>query len=260
MEHAAPTGIFDVTEADFDRLVVERSRTLPVVVDFWAEWCAPCRALGPVLERAVAARAGKVELAKVDVDSNQPLAARHRVQGIPAVKAFRDGTVADEFTGALPQAEVERFLDSLVPSEGEELAARAVASGDESELRRALESDPRQAQAAAGLARLLLRRGETAEALAVVEPVAPTDFVCAGLAARARLELDGDAEASEAFSALDEGDLERGLELLQEAVAAASEAERRDRLRQVMVGVFTDLGVDDPLAREHRRRLATALS
>src|SRR5919112_4034075 len=109
--------IRDVGEADFERLVIERSRQVPVVVDFWAEWCAPCRALGPTLERAIEGRKGAVELAKVDVDSNAALAARYGVQGIPAVKGFRDGQVAADFTGAVPAPEVERFLDGLAPSE-----------------------------------------------------------------------------------------------------------------------------------------------
>ena len=259
MEPAATPAVFDVAAADFDRLVLERSHTLPIVVDFWAQWCAPCRSLGPVLERAVSARAGKVELAKVDVDANGALAARHRVQGIPAVKAFRDGQVVDEFTGALPAPEVERFLDALVPTEAEELASLAADAGDEEGLRRALELDSRQAPAAIALARLLLARGEPDAVLEVAEPLASTDFLCAQLAARARLELGGDPPA-EAFAALDEGDHARALELLQEAVATAVDAERRDLLRQVMVGVFTELGVDHPLAREHRRRLAAALS
>ena len=113
------------------------------------------------------------------------VAARYQVQGIPAVKAFRDGAVASEFTGALPPAEVERFLDALVPSEAELLAAAAVASGDEEGLRRVLASDPRRVDAAVALGRLLLGRGEAAEALEVLEPVVASDFVAAGLAARA---------------------------------------------------------------------------
>lgn len=256
----SPTpAVFDVAEADFDRLVIERSHELPVVVDFWAEWCGPCRTLGPVLEKGVSKRAGRVELAKVDVDSNQALAARYRVQGIPAVKAFRAGAVASEFTGAAPPAQVASFLDALVPSEAEELAATAAASGDEDGLRRALELDPQQAGAAAHLAHLLLQRGEAAEALELLDPLAHTDFVCGGLAARAQLELSAEGAPAEAFAALDEGDPDRGLELLQEAVAGASSAERRDLLRRVMVGVFTELGSDSELARTHRRRLATAL-
>src|SRR3954451_10086984 len=152
-------AVFDVGEADFEERVVQRSRELPVVVDFWAEWCGPCKALSPALEQAASARAGRVELAKVDVDANQRLAPSFRVQGIPSVKAFRDGSVSAEFTGAIPPAEVERFFDKLLPSEADELAA-----GDEQSLRRALELEPNHAGAAVALARLLVQRGELDEA------------------------------------------------------------------------------------------------
>src|ERR1700738_412319 len=102
LRHAAFSTIrgMDVNESNFQSAVIERSHSVPVVVDFWAEWCGPCRQLGPVIERAVAARAGKVELAKLDVDSNPSLAQTYRIQGIPAVKAFRDGKVVSEFVGA----------------------------------------------------------------------------------------------------------------------------------------------------------------
>jgi len=261
MEASPTPAVIDVSDADFERLVIERSRELPVVVDFWAEWCAPCRTLGPVLERGVTARAGRVELAKVDVDANQGVAARYQVQGIPAVKAFRDGKVASEFTGALPPADVERFLDALVPSAEEELAAAAVAAGDEEGLRRVLEQDPRQVEAASMLARLLLARGAAADALEVLEQVAGSDFMATGLAARAQLELDNDAgEVASAFIAWDDGEQERALELLQDAVAgASSDPDRRDLLRRVMVGMFTELGPDSELAGRQRRRLASAL-
>src|SRR5688572_6043028 len=127
-----------VGEADFEQKVIARSRELPVVVDFWAEWCGPCRTLGPALEAAVAKRAGKVELAKVDTDANQRLAASFGIRSIPAVKAFRDGEVVAEFVGAQPPAAIETFLDGLVPSEAEALTE----AGDEESLRRALELDP----------------------------------------------------------------------------------------------------------------------
>ncbi len=259
MEASSPPAVFHVDEADFERLVIERSHELPVVVDFWAEWCAPCRQLGPVLERAVTERAGEVELAKVDTDANQGLAVRYGIQGIPAVKAFRDGEVADQFTGVLPSAQVERFLDTLIPSEADEATRAAIESGDEQALRRALTHDAREVSAAAALARLLLARGEAQEALATVRPVEAVDYVCGGLAARARLTLAGDAP-DQAFAALDEDDHARGLGHLQSAVSATDDAERRDLLRKVMVGLFTELGADSELSREHRRRLATTLS
>src|SRR5918911_3592233 len=158
----------DATEATFDTTVLQRSHELPVVVDFWAEWCGPCRALTPVLEQAVAERAGRVELAKVDTDANQRLAAAFRIQGIPAVKAFRDGKVVDEFVGAIPPAQVARFIDGLLPSEADAL----VAAGGEPELRRALELEPNRADARVALARLLRERGENDAALELLANVA----------------------------------------------------------------------------------------
>ena len=250
----------DVAEASFQSAVIERSSEVPVVVDFWAEWCGPCRQLGPALESAVDSRKGEVELAKVDVDSNQALAAEYQVQGIPAVKAFKDGKVIQEFTGAIPPAQIDAFLNSIVPSE----ADRLVDGGDEASLRRALELDPSHAPAAQQLGRLLLERGENDEAAELLE-AHPGDFIADGLAARARL-LSGGAngavadELGAAFTAWDAGEHEAALEGLQSAIEATEDADRRDQLRRVMVAIFTELGADHPLAREHRRRLAQALS
>ncbi len=245
--------VFDVGESDFERRVLERSRELPVVVDFWADWCAPCKQLTPALERAANERAGRVELAKVDVERNRGLQTAFCIQGIPAVKAFRDGRVAAEFTGALPPAEVERFFDALVPSEADELAG----SGEEADLRRALELDPSHPAARRDLGKLLLRRGEPEEAVELLDG-APFDFVVDGLLARAALA--GDSQLDSAFQAWDADDRAMALERLQEAFGGESDRERRDLIRRVMVALFTELGPDDPLAREHRRRLSAALN
>jgi putative thioredoxin len=211
----------DATDATFDDAVVERSKTVPVVVDFWADWCGPCRQLTPIIEAAVADTEGAVELVKVDVDQNPHVAMRYRVQGIPAVKAFRDGRLVDEFTGAVPRASVDSFLRGLLPSE----ADRLVELGDEASLRTALELEPGHAAARAALT---------------------------------RLESAGDPALGPGLTALEAGETERGLQLLLDALAGA-DAAVRDRIRQVMVGVFADLGQDHPLSAEYRRRLSSAL-
>ena len=249
----------DVSEANFQSAVLDRSHILPVVVDFWASWCGPCRQLGPLLERAANARAGKVELVKVDVDANPGLARAFRIQGIPAVKAFREGRVVAEFVGAQPPAAVEQFLESLIPSEADDLVTR----GDEESLRRAHELEPTRADAAVPLARILKSRGETDEALTVLARV-PGSFAADGLAARIGLERAAAISAqsavpdlSDAFAALDAGEHERALDLLLDAIPNADGA--RDDVRRVVVGVLDELGVEHPLARDARRRLASAL-
>lgn len=205
----------DVTEATFNQDVVERSKEVPVIVDFWAEWCGPCRTLGPAIEQAVNDRGGTVELAKVDVDSNQQLAAAFQVQGIPAVKAFINGEVVDEFTGALPPAQINEFLDRVIPPP---------------------EKTPEE----------------------IAEELNSNEFVVAGREARAELE-DSENPPAEAFKAWDDGDQEFALDLLQKEVEIA-DPDRRDLLRKVMVGYFTELGPTSELATTHRRRLATTLS
>ncbi len=244
--------VVDVTEATFDAEVLERSGQVPVVVDFWAEWCGPCRQLTPALESAANSREGDVVLAKVDTEANQALAQTFQIQGIPAVKAFRDGRVVSEFTGAQPPAAVERFFDALVPSEAEKLAG----AGDEASLRRALELEPGRADAAVPLARMLIARGDRDDARRVLDGVAG-DFQSDGLRARLALEDAGEPDLRDAFAALDAGQNERAIDLLIDAIPSADGA--KDEIRQVVVAVLDELGVEDPLARDARRRLASAL-
>jgi putative thioredoxin len=250
-----------VTEETFETEVLQRSRELPVVVDFWADWCGPCKALSPALEKAAAARAGNVALAKVDVDANPRLAALFRVQGIPAVKAFRDAEVVGEFVGAVPPPRVEAFFDSLIPSRGDEL----LDAGDELSLREASELEPRRADIAVALARARLERGAEDEALEAVEGH-DGDFAAAGIAARVRLTRAG--IAADAFAALDGGDRDAALASLLEALEGPaggngemelSPEDRRDLLRRAIVGILSDLDPTEPTVRAYRRRLAGAL-
>lgn len=255
--------VYDVNEASFQAEVLERSRTVPVLVDFWADWCAPCHALAPVLERAVQARGGEVVLARVDVDQNPRLAMAFQVQGIPAVKAFAGGRLVDEFVGAQPQNVVEQFLDGLLPSQADVAAAEAAnldPAEAEARYREILAEDPDNVPARVGLANLLLDRDEPAEAVDALRPVEHDPEAVQPLA-RARLALgsaDSGAEFGKAASRALDGQPEEALsELL--AVVREGPGQRRDRARELMLDVFRVLGDDHPLARRYRKDLTSAL-
>jgi putative thioredoxin len=240
----------DVTDATFQSEVIERSTQVPVVVDLWAPWCGPCRTLGPILEKVVDATEGQVVLAKVNVDENPQIATAFRAQSIPAVHAVIGGQRVDGFIGAYPEEVVERFVASLVPTEGEQELARLVASGDEASLRQALELEPGHPDAVLALAELLIDDGRTDEALALLARLPETEPVRL-LAARARLGQSGietngvDAVPSDDF----DDKLENLLPLVRDDEAA----------RQEFVDILEVMGPDDPRTAQYRRQLTSRL-
>lgn len=185
----------DVTDATFQSAVIDRSMTVPVVVDLWAEWCGPCKQLGPIIERVVAATDGQVELAKVDVDANPNIAQAFRVQSIPAVFAIKDGRPVDQFIGALPEAQVAEFVAKLLPTKEQTEVERLIEAGDEASLLAALELEPDHVEAVVSLAELYAGEERGAEALALLEriPESPDTRRVAALARRgpeAALDVD----------------------------------------------------------------------
>ena len=271
---------------DFDRDVLARSAEVPVVADFWAPWCAPCRALGPVLERLAAEHGGAFVLAKVNVDEVAGAAERFRVQSIPAVKGFRDGVMVGEFVGAQPEAVVRQFLASFLPTEADRLAGEGTTraeAGDavaaEAAFREALAHDPRHPRALVGLARLLAERGANDEALRLLERVSPSVPLAATaerLAAelRTRGGVDGDEPALRARVAADGADLDARLALgrvlaarqrWEAALAELLEVVRRSpgfadgAARKAMVDLFAVLGAGHPLTDRYRSELAKVL-
>jgi putative thioredoxin len=281
---AAPVTVKDVSESAFDTDVIARSREIPVVVDFWAAWCGPCRVLGPILEREVAALGGRVELVKVDTDKNPNLAARYNIQGIPAVKAFVGGEMTREFVGVQSADFLRRWLADLAPSPARQalavataLAAKNDRAAAESALRPLL-GDPEVRDAAAvALAAVLLdggRADDAEAALASVDPRSPQ--ADAADAARQRIAFARDAaafggrDAASAALARDPGNLEARFALAS-AHAAALEWEaalaellelvkrsrkfRDDGARKAMVAIFDHLGPQNPLVSEYRRQL-----
>jgi putative thioredoxin len=251
----------DVTEATFETDVIQRSMEVPVVVDFWADWCAPCHALAPVLERAVEARNGDVVLARVDVDANPMLAQVFQVQGIPAVKAISQGRLVGEFVGAQPPPYVERFLDSVAPRRTQPAPAPAASAQEAAAAWRAtLEEDPDNVQARVGLATLGLREGRIDEAEELLRPVAqaPEAERLASTIRLLRVAADESSPFAVAARQATDGAPGEALARLLGSVRASIGGDR-DRARELMLDVFRVLGDGDPLTQRYRRELMTAL-
>lgn len=235
----------DVTDATFERDVLDRSAVVPVVVDLWAEWCGPCRTLGPVIERVVAATDGRVELAKVDVDANPRVSATFNVQSIPAVFALKDRRIVDSFIGAVPEAQVKAFVDRLAPTLSE--PDRLVAKGDEASLRQALELDHDHPGAVVALADLLVDGGRIEEALELLKRLPETAEV-RRVAARARLASG---------TAATDGGGDVGIEERFESLLGRVKDD--ETARQEYLDMLELLGSDDPRTARYRRALTSRL-
>ncbi len=277
--------VIETGDRDFETAVIEGSKHTPMVVDFWAPWCAPCRTLGPLLERLAEEHRGAFVLAKVNVDESPGLSQALNVQSIPMVVGFRDGQVVAEFVGALPEAAVREFLAKVLPSEGDRLAAmgrQLLTAGKseraESTFRQALDLDARSDAALLGLASILAERSEYTEALLLLDRVRPgsarpdADRLAAEI--RIRQAGGGDEHALRAKLAADPGDLATRITLGQVLAAATRyrealqeylEVVRRDRTfrdgaaRKAMLDIFDLLGPGNEIVEHYRSELAKVL-
>ncbi len=281
------TYLVEVSEHNFATEVLERSKTVPVVVDFWAAWCGPCRMLGPILEKLAAEANGAFVLAKLDVDSNPALASQFRVQGIPAVKAFYNGQVVGEFTGALPEPQVRNFIEGLAPSPAELLTRQGVEWETTGQLavaaenyREALKEKPDHYPAMLGLGRTSLKLGQEEEGLAVLANIPAgvaerpeADALVATVQLRQETAGQDEAGLREKITANPNDLASRyslaGLLTLEERYPEALdeflEVVRRDRkfkedgARKAMLAIFTKLGDENPITRTYRQKLANVL-
>jgi len=255
--------VIEVSDADFATAVLEESKRRPVVVDFWADWCQPCKVLGPILEKVAEEHGGEFLLAKMDIDANPLTAQQFRVMSIPNVWAFVDGKAVDQFVGAVPEPTVREWIGPLLPTEADRGADRATEAEREGRYhdaergyREALWEDPANRAAALGLARVLAAREELDEARELAASLAPdpeAERLLAAIRVSEWVALPAATPLDEARRAASEGRWEEALGRMLEVVREDPEA------RQSMLDVFAVLGDDDPLVREYRQKLATAL-
>jgi putative thioredoxin len=234
------SGYIDVTDATFQTEVIDRSKSVAVVVDLWAPWCGPCKTLGPILEQTTAATDGKVVLAKVNVDENPAISQAFQVQSIPAVFALRDGQVVDGFVGAYPEHVVKEFVAGLMPTEEQQTVAKLLAEGTEGAFRAALELEPGNEDAIVGLGELLVARGETDEALGLLARIPESDRT-RRVAALARVNLAPDDDHDATLLAL--------LDSVKEDEAA----------RQQFLDILELMGPNDPRTAGYRKQLTARL-
>ena len=278
--------ITDVGAADFEEQVLVRSETTPVVVDFWAPWCAPCRSLGPVLERLAEEFTGQFVLAKVDIDRNPELAAHYGIRSIPAVLGFVGREIRSEFRGAQPEAPVRRFVQALLPTEADQRARQgrdrvlaADIAGAEQAFRSALELEERHPAALLGLARILAERAEDEEAAGLLDLVSPVSSLAVEaerLAAELRTRATGPVDESKlrAQIAARPEDLQARLDLGRSLAAQKRYEDALEELlqvvrmnpefedqasRRIMIDIFEVLGATDPRTERFRRELGRAL-
>ena len=268
--HAGP-NVVDVTDATFQQTVVDESFRRPVVVDFWAAWCQPCRMIGPVLERLADEKQGEFLLAKLDTDANPQASAYFRIQSIPAVKAFVNGALANEFIGAIPERSIREFLDTVLPSEsdrlareGEEAERRGDLEAAERAYRKAVSGAPNHRLATLGLARLALGGDDVQAARDLLEPLRPDPeaerlLAAATVSEWAEPSADGaSGPLVEAERAAAAGRFQEALDVFLAAIRNGTE-EDRSAAREAMLKVFAVLGEDHALTMEYRRKLAAAL-